>query len=129
MRESYCSCPVCVSVCLSVKSHLASGGSVRAENAVKHSVCNVRRNVCGIFSETISFQSYRTSCIVQLPLNRPFSLLEYAPETAIIRVIPTALAAKAREYMKRFCSNDGVPALWRTATADDLLGCRTPPNN
>ena len=58
---------VCVSVCLSVKSHLASGASVRPENAVKHSVCNVGRKFCEIFSATVSFQSYRTSCIVRLP--------------------------------------------------------------
>ena len=110
---------VCVSVCLSVKSHLASGASVRPENAVKHSVCR-------IFSETVTFQSYRTSCIVRLPWSRPFSLWEHAREPAIIRAIPTASAAQARKYMQRFCSNDGVPALWRTATAEV---CRTPPNN
>ena len=46
---------VCVCVCLSVKSHLASGASVRPENAVKHSVCNVGRKICGNFSETVSF--------------------------------------------------------------------------
>ena len=43
MREGYCSCPVCVCVCrlsvcvsVSVKSHLASGASVRPENAVMY---------------------------------------------------------------------------------------------
>ena len=58
---------LCVCVCLSVKSHLTSGASVRPENAVKYSVCNTGRKTCGIFSETVSFQSYRTSCIVRLP--------------------------------------------------------------
>ena len=59
---------------------------------------------------------------------RPFSLWEYARGPAIMRAIPKASAAQAREYMRRVCSNDGVPA-WRTATADDLVGYRTPPNN
>ena len=112
-----CVC-VCVCVCLSVRSYLASGASVRPENTVKYSVCNVGRKIYGIFSETVSFQSYRTFCIVRLPLSRPFSLWEYAREPAIIRAIPPASVAQAREYMQRFCSNDGVPALWRTATAD-----------
>ena len=127
MREGYCSCPVCVCVCvcLSVKLHLASGASVRPDNSMKYSVCNVGRNICGNFSETVSFQSYRTFCIVRLPSSRPFSLWEYARESAIIQAIPTASAAQAGEYMQRLCSNDGVPALWRTATAD----CRTPPKN
>ena len=58
---------VCVSVSLSVKSHLASGVSVRSEIAVKYSVCNVGRKICGIFSDTVSFQSCRTSCTVRLP--------------------------------------------------------------
>ena len=57
---------VCVCVCLSVKSHLTSGASVRPENAVKYSVCSVGRNICRILSETVSFQSYRTCCIVRL---------------------------------------------------------------
>ena len=57
---------VVFSVCLSVKSHLTSGASVRPENAVKYSVCNVGGKSCRNFSETISFQSYRTSCIVRV---------------------------------------------------------------
>ena len=65
---SVCVCVcVCMCVCLSVKSHLTSGASVRPENAVKYSVCNVGLKMCGILSETVSFQSYGTSCIVRLP--------------------------------------------------------------
>ena len=47
-------------------------------------------------------------------------LWEYAREPAIIRAIPTASVAQAREYMQRFCSNEGVPALWRTAHVRSL---------
>ena len=40
------------SVCLSVKSHLTYGASVRPENAVTYSSGNEGQKVCGVFSET-----------------------------------------------------------------------------
>ena len=46
-QEGYCSRPVCVCVCLSGKSHLTSGGSVRLENTVTYSVSNGGQNMCG----------------------------------------------------------------------------------
>ena len=51
-----CVC-VCVRVCLSVKSHLASGASVGPENAVTESAGNVGGKICGVFSETASFRT------------------------------------------------------------------------
>ena len=49
MRSEGCgSCRVCVSV----KSHLTSGASVRPENAVTYSAGNEIQKVCGFFSET-----------------------------------------------------------------------------
>ena len=62
--EGYGSRPVCLSVCL---SHLTSGAFVRRENTVMYSVGNVGRKICGVFSETASFQSYGTSYIIRLP--------------------------------------------------------------
>ena len=59
---------MCVCVCLSVKSHLTSGASVRPENSATYSVGNEGQKNCGVFSETPSFQSYGTSCIVRLPI-------------------------------------------------------------
>ena len=41
-------------VCVSVKSHLTSGASVRCENAAKYSAGNKGQNICGVFSETAS---------------------------------------------------------------------------
>ena len=52
--EGYCSCPVCVSV----KSHLTSGASVRPENSVTYSTGNEGQKVCGDFSETAPLQRY-----------------------------------------------------------------------
>ena len=50
-----CVC-VCVSVCLSVKSHLTSGVSVRLENPVTYSAGNGGQKICGVFSETAPLQ-------------------------------------------------------------------------
>ena len=75
MQEGYSSWSVClslcvsVSVCLSVKSHLTSGASVRPENTVTYS-----KN-CGVFSETASLQRSSTASIERPYMyNRPFFL-------------------------------------------------------
>ena len=46
------------SVCLSVKSHLTSGASVRPENTVVYSAGNEGQKICGVFFETVPFKSY-----------------------------------------------------------------------
>ena len=43
---------VCVCMCVSVKSHLTSGASVRPENTVTYPVGNEGQKICGVFSET-----------------------------------------------------------------------------
>ena len=53
-----CVC-VCVSVCLSVKSNLTSGVSVRPENTVAG---NGGQKICGVFFETAPFKSYGVKC-------------------------------------------------------------------
>ena len=40
-----------LSVCVSVKSHLTYGASVRPENAVTYSAGNEGQKICGVFSE------------------------------------------------------------------------------
>ena len=44
--------------CLSVKSHLTSGASVRPENTVVYSAGNGGQKICGFFFETAPFKSY-----------------------------------------------------------------------
>ena len=48
---------VCLSVCLSVKSHLTYGASVRPENAVTYSAGNEGQKICGDLPETTAFKS------------------------------------------------------------------------
>ena len=55
--EGYCSW-VCLSVCLSVKSHLTYGASVRFENAVTYSAGKEGQKTCGDLPETTAFKSY-----------------------------------------------------------------------
>ena len=45
-------------VCLSVKSHLTYGASVRPENAVTYSAGNEGQKICGDLPETSAFKSY-----------------------------------------------------------------------
>ena len=62
MQEGYCSW-VGRSVCLSVKSHLTSGVSVRPENSVTYSAGNRGQKICGVFSETTPFKNYGVICL------------------------------------------------------------------
>ena len=49
---------VCLSVCVSVKSHLTYGASVHPENAATYSVGNEGQKVSGDLPETTAFRSY-----------------------------------------------------------------------
>ena len=52
-------------VCVSVKSHLTYGASVRPENAVTYSAGNEGQNICGVFSETAPLQRSSTPSVVR----------------------------------------------------------------
>ena len=45
-------------MCLSVKSHLTYGASIRLENAVTYSAGKEGQNICGDLPETTAFKSY-----------------------------------------------------------------------
>ena len=55
--EGYCTW-VCLSVCVSVKSHLTNGASVRSENVVMYSAGNEGKKICGDLPETTAFKCY-----------------------------------------------------------------------
>ena len=80
--EGYCSW-VCLSVCVSVKSHLTSGASVRPENAVTYSAGNEGQKICGVFSETAPLQRSSTPSVDGHTYSRPFFL----PKAARMRII------------------------------------------
>ena len=64
--EGYCSwVGLSVCVCVSVKSHLTYGASVRPENAVTYSAGNEGQKVCGVFSETAPLQRSSTPSVVR----------------------------------------------------------------
>ena len=69
--EGYCSW-VCLCVCLSVKSHLTYGASVRPENAVTYSAGNEGQKVCGVFSESAPLPRSSTPSVVWPCDSRPF---------------------------------------------------------
>ena len=52
-------------MCLSVKSHLTSGASVRPENAVTYSAGDEGQKICGVFSETAPLQRSSTPSVVR----------------------------------------------------------------
>ena len=51
------------SVCVSVKSHLTSGVSVRPETSVTYSGGNRGPKICRVFSETASLKIYGVICL------------------------------------------------------------------
>ena len=81
--EGYCSW-VCLSVCVSVKSHLTSGASVRPENAVTYSTGNEGQKICGIFSETAPLQRSSTPSVDGHTYSRPFFLRKAARMRIIV---------------------------------------------
>ena len=81
--EGYCSW-VCLSVCVSVKSHLTSGASVRPENAVTYSAGNEGQNICGVFSETAPLQRSSTPSVDGHTYSRPFFLRKAARMRIIV---------------------------------------------
>ena len=81
--EGYCSW-VCLSVCVSVKSHLTSGASVRPENAVTYSAGNEGQKNCGIFSETAPLQRSSTPSVDGHTYSRPFFLRKAARMRIIV---------------------------------------------
>ena len=54
---------VCLCVCVSAKSNLTPGASVRRENTVTYSAGNGGQKICGVFSETAPFKSYGVICL------------------------------------------------------------------
>ena len=72
---------VVVRVCVSVKSYLTSGASVRPENSVTYSTGNEGKNICGDFSQTAPLQRYTASCFVEYCSDIPRTFSTAEPST------------------------------------------------
>ena len=59
-------------VCLSVKSHLTYGASVRPENAVTYSAGNEGQKICGVFSENAPLLRSSGAAVVFHTFGWPF---------------------------------------------------------
>ena len=111
--EGYCSW-----VCVSVKSHLTYGASVRPENAVTYSAGNEGQNICGVFSETDALQRSSTPSVVRpcvqsaiFPAESThahYSMGLAPPSVFPLPSLPLPLAAQ-RNRRKRMCQS-GLPA-------------------
>ena len=75
-----------VCVCVSVKSHLTSGASVRPENTVTYSAGNEGQKICGDFSEIAPLQRYTASCIVWYCSDIPRTFSKAEPSKRLKRL-------------------------------------------
>ena len=93
---------VCLSVCLSVKSHLTFGASVRPENAVTYSAGNEGQKICGVFSETAPLQRSSTPSFDGHTYSRPFFLRKAARMRVI--VFTTCGGGPKRPFLPSSCA-------------------------
>ena len=72
------------SVCVSVKSHLTYGASVRPENAVTYSAGSEGQKICGVFSETAPLQRSSTPSVVRLMRSRPLRKMRMRMSSPVV---------------------------------------------
>ena len=98
-------------MCLSVKSNLTSGASVRPENTVTYSAGNGGQNICGVFFETALFSSYgvKRKRKSQL-LIRSSQLLLTHDQVFLFDVQRNTSGYCMREYKHAYCSGQSYSA-------------------
>ena len=69
---------MCACVCVSAKSHLTSGASIRRENAATYSAGNEGQNICGVFSETAPFPRSSIHKVGHFPADNTHAHCAYA---------------------------------------------------
>ena len=87
------------SVCLSVKSHLTSGASVRPENTVTYPVGNEGQNICGVFSETTLLQRSSTASVESIR-----TVCHFPAESAHAHYIAHAFSRFVHMWRRGFCT-------------------------
>ena len=92
------------SVCVSVKSHLTSGASVRPENAVTYSAGNEGQKICGVFSETAPLQRSSTPSVDGHTYSRPFFLRKAARMRIIVFTTCACGGGPKRPFLPSSCA-------------------------
>ena len=99
---------VCLCVCLSVKSHLTSGASVRPENTVVYSAGNGGQKICGVFFET---ESYGVKRKLKSQLLIKSSLLWLTRDQVFLLDVQRITSGYCmREYKHGYCSGQSNSA-------------------
>ena len=107
-QEGYCSW---VCGCVSVKSHLTSGASVRPENTVVYSAGNGGQNICGVFFETAPFKSYGVKRKLKSQLLIRSSLLWLTRDQVFLLDVQRSNSDYCmREYKHGYCSGQSNSA-------------------
>ena len=112
MRSEGYSTRVCVSVCLSVRSHLTSRMSNRAINEHAYLVAYERQKICGDLPETTAFKSY----VAKHERKRQYAYLLAYPRSAF----STQRTAK-RQRLLRDCQRHST--LPKTMPTDAASPC------
>ena len=99
------------SVCLSVKSHLTSGASVRPENTVTYSAGNGGQKVCGVFFEIAPFKSYGVKGSERANMLIRSSLLWLTSDRVFLFDVQRSTSGYCmREYKHAYCSGQSYSA-------------------
>ena len=114
----------CVCVCLSVKSHLTSGASVRPENAVTYSAGDEGQKICGVFSETAPLQRYGTCSLYRYPCSRPFLLRGKRACAYLTTPVRSSLRRREQQY-KAVYENLCTQVINTTPSYKAKLNCLT----
>ena len=90
------------SVCLSVKSHLTYGASVRPENAVTYSAGNEGQKICGVFLKPMRCRDPALPPLYGRAYSRPFFLRKAARMRII--VFTTCGGGPKRPFLPSSCA-------------------------
>ena len=110
-----------LSVCLSVKSHLTYGASVRPENAVTYSAGNEGQKICGVFSEDAPLLRSSGATVVFHTLGRHFSSKQKRCACVLVFTVMVAEPQGNTQLAQRLSTTSALPKTKPLA----LVGART----
>ena len=105
-------------MCLSVKSHLTYGASVRPENAVTYSAGNEGQKICGVFSEDAPLLRSSGVAVVFHAFRWPFFFIAKAVR---MRIGIHSYGSRTTQLAQRLSTTSALPKTKPLA----LVGART----